>query len=577
MESIRYTLRAPEPHTHYVEVEAAFAVAGTPSIELMMAVWTPGSYLVRDYAGKVEAIRASSGSGGDLEVRKVRKNRWRVDSAGADVVLLRYRVYCREMTVRSNWVEESFGFFNGAPTFITAVDLETDRPAECEHAVHVDLPSAWPRIECALPLRGDAYIARSFDELVDSPIVAGALGVDSFEAGGADHRMVHLGDWAWFDRPKAAADVHVLVEAQQRFWGAVPYGSYLFLNALTEARGGLEHNRSMLIMASRWATRTRKTYVQWLKLVSHEFFHVWNVKRLRPAALGPFDYERENHSRSLWVAEGITSYYEAVLLRRAGLVSDEEFLEALSEDIKAVQTTPGRLVDPVSEASFDAWIKLYKKDENSSNSTISYYAKGAVIAFLLDAEIRRRSPGRSLDDVMRTAWARFSGKRGFEEDEFRSLVSEVADDDLGGWLEGALDTTDELDYQAALDHLGLRFQGPESGDPPAGWIGAELENRNGQTAVTAVKRDTPAHDAGVQPGDELIAIDGIRVTLDGLEKRLQHYQPGDGAELTVARRERLTQLPITLGTPPEATWKLEADPEATAEAAESRRVWFEGE
>lgn len=573
MDAVRYALRFPEPAAHLVEVEAEYPTGGVDSVELMMAAWTPGSYLVRDYAGRVEALESADG----FPLRKTRKNRWKVQAQGAATVRVRYRVYCREMTVRSNWVERDFAILNGAPTFLTVVDPRTDRPAALEHRVRLEPPPNWPTVHSAMNREGEEWVAGGFDELVDSPIVAGDLAVDGFEAGGVSHHLVHVGDWSLFDRDRAQADVKTLTEAQQSFWGEVPYGSYSFFNALTETRGGLEHLNSMLIMASRWATRTRKAYFAWLKLVSHEFFHAWNVKRLRPAALGPFDYERENHSRSLWVAEGATSYYEALLLRRAGLATDEEFFEALSEDVKALQTTPGRLADPLTESSFDAWIKLYKKHEGSANSTISYYVKGAVVCFLLDAEIRRSSAdGKSLDDVMRAAWAKFSGERGFEEEEFRSVISGVAGKDPTAWLAGALDRVEELDYAPALEFFGLRFKAAEEPKTKKAWLGAEWESREGRAVVTVVKRGTPAQAAGVQAEDELVAIDELRVGPEDLEERLEQYGAGDRVELVVSRRGRLLRVPVELTEEPGETWQLEADPGASGEAVERRKRWLSG-
>ena len=576
MDAIEYTLRFPAPASHYVEVEAVYPTGGAAAVELMMAVWTPGSYMVRDYAGRLERVRCVDVAGEEAPALKTRKNRWRVETGGADIVTLRYSIYCREMTVRSNWVESGFALLNGAPTFVTLVDSETDRPAAMRHAVRLEPPAGW-RVHTTLEPGEGAFVAEDFDELVDSPIVAGHLAVDEFDVGGAAHALVSVGDWTLFDRERAAADVAKLVAEQHRFWGDVPYKRYSFLNALTEGRGGLEHKHSMLIMGSRWASRTRKGYVAWLKLVSHEFFHTWNVKRLRPEALGPFDYEREVHTRSLWVAEGLTSYYEAVLQRRAGLMTDDEFLGALSEDIEVVEKSPGRLNDPVAEASFDAWIKLYKRDENSVNATISYYTKGAVIAFLLDAEVRRRSAGeRTLDDALRAAWKLHSGEKGFREAEFRAILSETAGDDLADWLSDLIDRAGPIEYERALEWFGLRFRAAEPLAEARGWMGVETEAREGRLMVTVVRRGTPAHDAGVQFDDEIVAMDDYRVGPLELVDRLGCYRPDDEAVLTVTRRGRLERLAIRFGATPEQTWRLEIDPDAEDAAVARRVAWMAG-
>jgi len=334
-------------------------------------------------------------------------------------------------------------------------------------------------------------------------------------------------------------------------------------------------------MTSRWNSRTREGRLDWLGLVSHELFHVWNGKRLRPVALGPFDYEREIYTRNLWVVEGITSYYDELLLHRARLSTRQELLDRLSKQIDLLQTTPGRLVQSMAESSFDAWIKLYRRDENFASSNISYYTKGGIVSFLLDARIRRATGGRrSLDDVLRLAYARYSGERGFTTEEFHQLLEEVAGTDLDSWLDRALATTEELDYGEALDWLGLRFKPEEprkdDAKPAPAWLGATTENRAGRLAVTEVRRDTPAFEAGLNVDDEILAIGDYRVPPEGLEKRLEAYRPGEKVSLLVARRERLVRLPVTFGEKPRKSWKLEVDPKATAEQKERLEDWLRG-
>ena len=287
--------------------------------------------------------------------------------------------------------------------------------------------------------------------------------------------------------------------------------------------------------------------MRWLKLVSHELFHAWNGKRLRPAELGPFDYERESYTTGLWVVEGLTSYYESVLLARAGLIDEKTFFEQISEDIETLQTTPGRDVQPAAESSFDAWVKLYRRDAGSPNRIISYYVKGAVVSMLLDAKIRSASgDARSLDDVLRAAFERYSGERGYTDAEFRAVVSEIAGQDLSGWLAYALDETGELDYTPLLDWFGLRFTPPaEEEGEPAAWLGAKTEVREGRLIVTEVRAGAPAFEAGLNIDDEILAIDDFRIPPTELDDRLSRYRPGDELSVLVSRRERL--LRVTVG------------------------------
>lgn len=584
-----YTLRFPAPANHRLEVEARFeAPADGSGLELMMATWTPGSYLIREFARHVEELEAEGPGGEPLEVEKTTKNRWRIAAPGGPVTV-RYSLYCRELSVRTNFVEDDFALLNGAATFLVAAGPDGPLPGGFE--IRVELPEAWERVATALPEapaatpRVPAFTARDYDTLVDSPLYAGSGRLERFEVDGVPHRVLQHGADGFWDDERSLADMVKIVEAERDLWGALPYPRYLFLNLIVEAGGGLEHAESATLMTSRWKAGTRKGYLDWLGLVAHELFHAWNVKRLRPSELTSFDYERETYTRSLWVAEGVTSYYDDLLVHRAGLSSREEYLERLSRNVERLQTTPGRLLQPLETASFDAWIKLYRPGENSINSAMSYYTKGAVVAFLLDVEIRRATDGkRSLDDALRAAWGRFSPNGdvgGFRREEVRAVLEQVAGVDLDPFLEHALETGEELDYARALEWYGLRFKDPEEdperkGELPAAWLGADTRVDDGRLVVTRVPRDTPAWEAELSPDDEILAIDGFRVPPRALEERLQSLRPGRRSTLLVARRERLLDLPVTFGEKPEETWKLEVDPEATEEQRAHLAAWLTG-
>jgi predicted metalloprotease with PDZ domain len=573
-EPIRYTVRFPAPQTHYVEVEASVPAAGQAQIELMMAVWTPGSYLVREYERNVERVTASAG-GRTLAVEKTAKNRWRVATLGSPRVTVAYRVYAREMTVRSNWVEADFAMLNGAPTYLTLADAVT-RP----HEVQLELPAAWKTSITGMPgAPGPSphhYLAIDYDTLVDSPIVAGNPDIHRFQVEGKEHALVDLGTPGAWDGVRAAADLQRIVSVQAAFWASLPYDKYVFFNLLTDTGGAIEHKNSVMMMAGRWTMATRAAYLSWLSTASHEFFHLWNVKRLRPVELGPFDYEHEVYTRSLWIAEGLTDYYADLLLARAGLISRDEYLAQLSGAIRTLQTTPGRQVQTVETASYDAWIKAYRPDENSANVAISYYTKGAVLGFVLDAEIRRATAGgKSLDDVMRLALERFSGARGYTPQQFRQLASEVAGTDLSAWFARALDTTEELDYRTALDWFGLAFQAPTApGDDPPAWLGARTRVDAGRLVVEVVPRDTPAWTAGLNVDDEILALNSLRVRAEQLEARLEAYKPGQSVTMLVARRDELKPLTVTFGERPRNTWQLEPRRDATAAQAARARAWI---
>lgn len=578
-EPIRHTIRFPNPQTNYAEVEAIVPTAGAPRIELMMAVWTPGSYMVRDYSGKVESEHAEAADGTPLTVRKSKKNRWAMETGGAAEIRFSYRLYCREMSVRSNWVEADFAIIVGAATFVTRAEPGGGL-IDSAHHVRLELPQNWAASHSALPVADGAYVAEDFDELTDSPILAGNLTQYDFEIGGVPHSLVNLGEGGVWDGPKSAAEVEKIARAEIDFWGVTPYRNYSFLNAITESSGGLEHKNSTLVMANRWSTSTRENYLKWLYLISHEFFHTWNVKRLRPVELGPFDYETEIYTTGLWVVEGLTSYYDPLMVRRARLSTTEEYLKELSREITALETAPGRLTQALSDSSFDAWIKFYRRNENTNNAVVSYYGKGALVGLLLDVHIRKlTNDQRSLDDVMRAAWKRYSGETGYTQTQFRQVVNDVAGQDVGAWIAERVDEPGELSYDEFLDWFGLRFApAKEKSDPAPAWLGVDTRQQDGRLYVAGVRRDGPGHSGGVNAEDELLAINGYRVTGDGLADRLKAYHPGDELAVMVSRRDQILSLAVTAGEAPgEDRWKLEVDPEATETQRTRLTAWLTGD
>ena len=560
-EPIRYTVSFPAPETHYVEVTATVPTSGRRDVELMMAVWTPGSYLVREYQRNVERVLATA-SGRSLPIEKSAKNRWRITTGGASSVTVSYRLFAHEMSVRTNWVDADFALINGAPTFMTLTD-GVKRP----HEVVLNLAATWKTSNTglrALPGGAHRYVADDFDTLVDSPILAGNATVYEFAIDGKPHYLVNQGEGGVFDGARAAKDIEALAREQRRFWGGeLPYDKYVVLNVIGENRGGgLEHKNSTVVISSRNATRARNAYTAFLTLVSHEIFHAWNGKRLRPVELGPFDYEKEALTKDLWVVEGITDYYGDLLARRAGLLTRDEYLGNLSAVIEELQTTPGRLVQSVELASFDAWIRYYRPDENSANVSISYYTKGLVMAFLLDARIRQLTNGaKSLDDVMRAAYAKYSGDRGYTSDQFREVAEQVAGGRLTDFWNTAVRGVQELDYAEALAAYGLRFR-PAAATGRAA-LGLATRAEQGRILVAPVASGSPAASAGLMTDDEILAINDRRVRSDQLVRRLEEHAPGERVTLLIARRDQLRRVEVTLMAEPGDAWNLEADPAAS--------------
>ena len=460
---VSYTVRIPEPASHQIVVRATVPSAGRTTLDLMMPTWSPGYYRVEDYAAHVHDLKARTPDGRDLAVEKTRSNHWRVETGGARAIELVYGVFCNDTTVTTNYVGADYAVLNGAPTFITLAD-NVRRP----HDVFIETPAAWAHVMTGLDEMRDRRLrhfrAADYEELVDSPIVAGNLGVLRFDVDGKPHFLVSAGDTSGWDGESATKDLQRFVEENRRFWGFLPYRKYLFLMLFRPGGGGLEHRNSNLstVVAARGApagATSASANARWRSfgLLAHEYFHLFNVKRLRPVELGPFNFEQAPTTSNLWIAEGVTSYYSGLLATRAGLQTIDEQLAALSTLIGGLQTSPGRLLQSVAQSSLDVW-RNSNSGVNPNANTVSYYNKGQVVGLLLDAKIRRLTNGRrSLDDVMRLAYRRFGGSRGYTADEFRDVCERVAGADLRQWFASTVTSTEELDYSDLLEWYGLHF------------------------------------------------------------------------------------------------------------------------
>lgn len=552
-----YTLSFPEREQHRVHVRAELP-AGTTDV--FMPTWTPGSYLIREYARHVERVRVSTPDGRALPVRKVTKNRWRIDGGG-EAVVVDYDVYARERSVRTNWVDAEIAVLNGAATFLVPDDHEGG------FTVAVQRPDVWAGTVTALRGTGP-FEAADLDVLMDSPIVVGNPSVESFEVAGVPHYLVDFPpDPAW-DSDRAVAGARKVIEATRAFWGELPYERYIVFNWLAAGSGGLEHADSTLMMARPTLQSDPMGHERWLTLLAHEHLHAWNGKRMHPWGLGPFDYEREAYTPDLWIVEGFTSYLDDLLLVRAGLVDQGTYLQRLSDSLRQLERTPGRRVSSVSQASHDAWIKHYRPNENTPNTTVSYYTKGALIAWLLDAHIRAATGDRrSLDDALRGAYGRLAGQPGYTPEAIRDALSEAVDLPLQPLLEHWADTTEELDITPALEHFGLERQVRHAA--PSAWLGLTVEGGR----VTRVRRDGPAAAGGVNVDDELLALDGTRI--DDLDRVLEDEEPGRPARLLVARGGQLLTLDLVLGTEP-APVGLQIRSDATRAQVRARERWLTG-
>lgn len=593
MSAVRYRLAMPEPHTHLLEVEVRVP-AGRAPLELVMPSWTPGSYLMREFPRNVQDFAAETERGEPLAWRKLDKNRWRIDAAPTDLVVARYRVYANELTVRTSHLDASHAHVNGASVFMYAEGRERE-PLE----LSVEAPEGW-RISTSLEPTGEVrFRADSFDELVDSPLEIGTHELIEWEQEGKEHAFAIWGR-AHHPHPKLLEDTKRIVAAASKMFGGLPYERYLFiLHLVPTGRGGLEHASSTVLQMPR-DTFEGEQYESLLALIAHEFFHVWNAKRIRPEPLGPFDYTRENYTRNLWVVEGFTTYYTDLLLVRAGVMKPERYLERLAEAIARHEALPGRRHQSLEESSFDTWIRFYRPDAHTPNAQVSYYQKGALVALMLDMEIRRATRNqRSLDDLMRLLWERYGEQdAGFPEDTtagIQKLAEEVCGEPLGDFFARYVRGTEELEVARALEVVGVGSgsgsasesagdspspsspASPDSPSHPTGGLagtvaaperpsdavvqetrlGLRTSDASGRVRAANVLAGSTGYSAGLNAGDEIIAVDGLRVG-NGREltARVRGRAEGERVSLALFRRDELMTLEVEVGGEPAPKMKL---------------------
>ena len=553
----------------------------------MMPVWTPGSYLVREFARHVQDFDAKDAAGQSLKWEKINKNTWRVATNGSRDWHASYRVYANELSVRTSELNSAHAFWNNA-NILMYLDGHLQSPS----TVRVLAPDVW-KVATGLPAvlgQKNTFRAENFDVLYDSPFEASNFKTLVFNVKGIPHRIVIDGEGN-YDPERMRRDVQKIVETQADLMGGdIPYRDYTFiLHLRANAGGGLEHANSTALGYPRFGFRIQtgdratsasptaggaeRDYRGFLSLVSHEFFHLWNVKRIRPDVLGPFDYTQENYTKLLWVAEGITDYYADLTLRRAGLISESEFLNATARAFQTLQNTPGRMEQSLEESSFDTWIKFYRPDENTINSQVSYYDKGAIVGLLLDLEIRKRTNGaKSLDDVLRYLYVEFFKKnRNYAPADFQKAAELAAGGSLEEFFNKYVRGKEELDYNAALEAAGLRL---DPGETTGAYFGADVAQEEDRLVVRRVHAGSPAYEQGLNAGDQIVALDNMRVTRDFLNARIAEKKPGDLINLTIFRFDDLSTLLIKLGERREGTYKIV--PVANPSEAQKRvfRSWL---
>ena len=564
---LHYRIEPADLHAHLFHVTLTIAQPAAQQ-RVALPVWIPGSYMVREFAKNLQNLRATQGRRSVL-VQQLDKATWQVDATPGKPLVLSYAVYALDNSVRTAWLDASRGFFNGTSLCLQVAGQET-LPHTLE-LVSTRATAAW-HVATGLPTvatdtRGfGSYVADDYDALVDHPFELGHFWSGEFKVCGVPHRFVVAGAAPSFDGARLLADTQKICEAEIRFWhprGKPPHTNYVFmLNAVDDGYGGLEHRNSTALICTRrdlprvGDKRSSEGYTTLLGLISHEYFHTWNVKRLKPAAFAQFDYSRENYTHQLWFFEGFTSYYDDLLLRRAGLLDDAAYLRLLNKTINQVGQTPGRLVQSVAESSFDAWVKYYRQDENTPNATVSYYTKGALVALCLDLTLRAEGT-TDLDEVMRSLFKRCKGGP-MSEADLLDVLQLLAGRSLAPELAQWVHSTDTLPLQPLLERHGVAVHADPS--HMAQRLGLRVAE-TGNIVVKTVLRGGAAEKAGFCAGDEWL---GVELPGEREGWRLQKLDDlalyaGSQLRMTalVSRDKRLLRLPLVV---PEGvtTWRLAA-------------------
>lgn len=572
--SLTYFVKMPHPNSHLFEVGLQIEHWSNSLLDLKMPVWTPGSYLVREYARHIQDFKAiSKDKQKKLLSQKVSKNHWQVETKEVDNLLITYRVYANELTVRTNHLDDTHGYFNGAALFYYIPGLE-----KTPITVEIIPPHSTWKVSTALPIipeKVNQFYAKDFDTLVDSPFEIGNHGIYSFEVLGKPHQYAIWGTGN-IQPKKVIEDTKKIIETEAKLFNGLPYDDYLFILHLTQNNfGGLEHKNSCSLIYSRFYFRDTDKYNRFLQLVAHEFFHLWNIKRIRPKALETFDYEQENYTPSLWFSEGTTSYYDMVIPMRAGIYNAQKFLEILGKEITRFLSIPGRKVQPLSESSFDAWIKLYRRDNNSDNCQISYYLKGELVSLLLDLLIRAKHENkRSLDNVMVQMWEQFGkSETGFTPHQLQRVIESVADMDLQSFFNLYVDSTEELPFNKYLNPFGLQLKAIMD-DDTVPHLGIKVQSENNKQIIKFVEKGSPAFVEGIDPDDELLAINGIRVTADELNQRLKDHQADEIVSVTLFHQDELKTFSVTLGKPQPSRYEVVQIDNPSPRQQENLKGWL---
>ena len=573
-QSINYRLKMEKPQNHYFQVEMELTDFKENDVTVKMPVWAPGSYLVREFSKNVDLVKAKDEKGQALAVNKKTKNAWVISKGAAKKVIVSYEVYAFELSVRTSFLDLTHGFVSGSGVFMY-VDGHQELAGQLTVVPYKD----FAKVSTALPKSSESvaadgvqsFVFKNYDQLVDCPIEIGNQEVFTFKAAGVLHTVAIYGAGN-YNVDKLKADMAKIVETATGVVGENPNKEYTFIiHNVVDGQGGLEHCNSCTLSVNRW-TYSDAEYLGFLSLVAHEYFHLWNAKRIRPIELGPFNYDEENYTSLLWVMEGFTTYYDELLLVRAGYTDDTDYLQKLQGTVNYVEGSVGARVQPVAHASFDAWIKAYRPNENSSNTTMTYYSRGQMLAALIDVMIISKYDGKKcLDHFLQQLYNKYYKKlnSGFSEQEFKTELEELLGENLDGFFAKYVNGTDIAPLSETFAKVGVQVN--EIGLPRASF-GAGLRQDGGKTIVRSIRAGSAAELAGLSVNDELIGCNGYRVDQTDFEQFVNGVENGAQFKILVSRDDILYELSVkmTMYDRPQYQFKVVEDDAK----AKLRKYWL---
>ncbi len=538
----QYLIEIEDPKTHYVKVRYTLSEISEDKLSIFLPSWSPGSYLMREYVRHLQKLQLTNIKGKEVQFEQKAKGLWEIETKGEQEITIRYEVYCHELSVRTSFIDDSHAFLHG-PSYLMGTQNEVSGQLEVEFK----FPPLWSKLNTGLKdISTDRqrfiYSAENYDVLIDAPVEIGCQETDGFQVAGKNHFLAFYGN-QWPHKNDLKADIKKIVEYVSEYWGEIPYKDYTFITHFAPNYfGGLEHLNSTVLAYDGRRLNVRKDYIRWLTLVTHEYFHTWNVKRIRPAELGPFDYINENYTTMLWLAEGLTSFMDNYLTYKTGLITDEEYWELIKDDFNLYLNTPGRKFDSLEQSSHDAWIKLYRPHENSRNATVSYYLKGGLV--FLGLHIHLKALGKDSKDLTDKLWSFYKDrpKEGINTEEFLNLISELSNENVTKWFSTQISTTEEMDFEGLLNKLGITCEWEEA--KPS--FGAAFEYKGERVLFQSVQLDGASFKAGFNAGDELISINGGRVLKADIDKLTQFLPMDQNHMALVSRQGRLVEVPFQL-------------------------------